>query len=162
MLRKWLIKEALIPDACLSPLQEGAGTCSPLRSKAVNLERRMDWKCLGRRVSYKLCSCWALAFFSGACVPFPPLQGVCPPAMGHGVCREASCTFLAFTYWNMGTEIARLLSSLEDGVRSDCRWCSLLPSHPTLFSRTLCLSITPRTMQFPTDKLWKQCLGKGW
>lgn len=83
------MKEALIPDDRLSPLQEGAGTCNPLRDKAVNHERRMDWKCLGRRVSYKLCSCLALVFFSGACVPFPPLQGVCPPAMGHGVCRKA-------------------------------------------------------------------------
>lgn len=145
------------------PSQEGAGTWNPLRNKAVNLQRRPDWDCLGGRVSYKLCSCLALALFSGACVPLPPLQGVCPQASGSW-CLQRGFTHLLNSYllelWGQ-RQLTSCLPLKMVSVQTVGR-SSLLPSHPILFSRTLSFSLTPRTLQFPTDVLWQQCLGKSW
>ena len=38
----------------------------------------------------------------------------------------------------------------------------LLPSRSVPLSRSISFSVTLRSMQFPLDIIWKQCLGKSW
>lgn len=141
--------------------------CKRVQVPGILLEtvyKRTNWNCLGRQLGYKLCSClagvplleWFFHLQWGTC-PLPPSPGVCPRLVGHGVCREASCTFLALTCLSIGC---------RDNLPLVFLWWWCLFILQEIFSPPQNLLFQHNTEDYAvsdrSDVIWKTCLGKSW